>query len=111
MKRITDSSECCKSELDLFYSLPTNSSIISSSYITVSSNPLSGEEENFDININGSEEYTDLSDIYLKLQVQITNGDSFDSNNFPIGPINNFGHSLFKKIDLSIGSGLTKKLV
>ena len=60
MKRIENSADGCKSELDLFYSLPTNNSIISSSYITVPSNPLSGNEENFEINVIGSEEYTDL---------------------------------------------------
>ena len=40
MQKIKDSIECCKSELDLFYTLPTNTSILSSSYITISSNPL-----------------------------------------------------------------------
>ena len=111
MKSISDSTECCKSELDLFYSLPTNTSITSSSYMTVSSNPLSGNEENFEINVNGSDEYTDLSDIFMKLEIEITNEKAFDETEFKIGPINNLGHSLFKKIDLSIGSGLNKKLV
>ena len=71
MNRIKNSGECCKSELDLFYTVPTNTSIQSSSYTTVSSNPLMGHEENFQININESDEYTDLSDIYLKLEVEI----------------------------------------
>ena len=111
MKRIENSADGCKSELDLFYSLPTNNSIISSSYITVPSNPLSGNEENFEINVIGSEEYTDLSDIFMKLEIEISDGTDFNEANFDIGPINNFAHSLFKKIDLSIGSGLNKRLV
>lgn len=111
MKRIENSIDCSKLELDLFYSLPTNNSILSSSYITVSSNPLSGLEENFEINCNGSEEYTDLSDIFIKLEIELTNGSEFKSEEFNISTINNLGHSLFKKIDLSIGTGLNKKLV
>ena len=112
MNRIKNSGECCKSELDLFYTVPTNTSIQSSAYTTVSSNPLMGHEENFQININESEEYTDLSDIYLKLEVEIKNTNTeFGEENFKIGPINNFAHSLFKKIELSIGSGLNRKLV
>ncbi len=112
MNRIKNSGECCKSELDLFYTVPTNTSIQSSAYTTVSSNPLMGHEENFQININESEEYTDLSDIYLKLEVEIKKTNTnFDEENFKIGPINNFAHSLFKKIELSIGSGLNRKLV
>lgn len=111
MNCIKNSGECCKSELDLFYSVPTNTSILSSSYFSVSSNPLSGSEENFQINITGSEEYIDLSDIYLKLEVEIKNKNEFDEQDFKSGPINNFGHSLFKKIELSIGCGLNRKLV
>ncbi len=93
MNCIKNSGECCKSELDLFYSIPTNTSILSSSYLTVSSNPLKGSEENFEINITGSEEYVDLSDIYLKLEVEIKNEKKFDEQDFKTGPINNFGHS------------------
>ncbi len=66
MQKIKDSIECCKSELDLFYTLPTNRSILSSSYITISSNPLLGTEENIHVDIPGSEEYTDLSDMFFK---------------------------------------------
>ena len=111
MNCIKNSGECLKSELDLFYSVPTNTSIISSAYTTVSSNPLLGNEENFQININGSEEYTDLSDIYLELEIAITNNEQFDESKFLIGPINNLAHSLFKRVELSIGCGLNRKLV
>lgn len=111
MHKIKDSMECCKSELDLFYTLPTNTSILSSSYLTVSSNPLLGTEENFHIDIPGSEEYTDLSDMYLKVEVEITNNGDFNEENFKIGPINNLAHSLFKRVDMSIGTGFNKKLV
>lgn len=111
MQKIKDSIECCKSELDLFYTLPTNTSILSSSYITISSNPLLGTEENIHVDIPGSEEYTDLSDMFLKVEIEITNNTEFKDEDFKIGPINNLAHSLFKRVDLSIGTGFNKKLV
>ena len=65
MTSISGSMPCCKSELDLFYSLPTNTSITSSSYTNVGANvPLTGIEENFSIEIVGNEDYIDLNDIY-----------------------------------------------
>ena len=113
MTSISGSSPCCKSELDLFYSLPTNTSITSSSYTNVESSPLTGTEENFKIDIVGNDDYIDLNDIYLKLEVQLikVDGTTFMDKDSKIGPINNLAHSLFRKIDLSIGKGLQKTLV
>ena len=56
---------------NLFYSLPTNTSIISSNYTNISLQKISGDETSFEINVPGTDEYTDLSDIYLKLEVSI----------------------------------------
>ncbi len=112
MRLITNSSPCCKSELDLFYSPPTNTSILSSSYVEAHpQTPLTGSEETFSIDIPGSDEYTDLNDIYLSLEVSLSKTDVTLENTSPIGPINNFAHSLFKRIDLSIGHNLTRTIV
>ena len=116
MTSISGSMPCCKSELDLFYSLPTNTSITSSSYTNVGANvPLTGLEENFSIEIVGNEDYIDLNDIYLKLELRlvevVTDTTSAITTTSEVGPINNFAHSLFRKIDLSIGKGLQKTLV
>ncbi len=112
MRLITNSSPCCKSELDLFYSPPTNTSILSSSYVEAHpQTPLTGSEETFSIDIPGSDEYTDLNDIYLSLEVILSKQDTKFENTSPIGPVNNLGHSLFKRIDLSIGHNLTRTIV
>ena len=112
MRLLTNSSPCCKSELDLFYSPPTNTSILSSSYLEAHpQTPLTGSEETFSIDIPGSDEYTDLNDIYLSLEVSLSKTDVTLENTSPIGPINNFAHSLFKRIDLSIGHNLTRTIV
>ncbi len=110
MTSIGGSMPCCKSELDLFYSLPTNTSIISSSYTNVQQ-ILTGKEENFSIDIVGNDDYIDLNDIYLKLEVKICEDAELITTNSQVGPINNFAHSLFRKIDLSIGKGLQQTLV
>ena len=111
MQSIKGSSTCSKSELDLFYSPPTNTSIISSNYTNITLANLSGEEPSFEINVPGTDEYTDLSDIYVKLEVSIEKNATRITENTKVGPINNFGHSLFKKIELKIGAGLNRKLV
>ena len=111
MKTIIGSHACSKSELDLFYSLPTNTSIISSNYTNISLQKISGDENSFEINVPGTDEYTDLSDIYLKLELSIEKDNTKITQQDNIGPINNFGHSLFKKIELKIGAGLNRKLV
>ena len=47
MRSIKGSNACSKSELDLFYSLPTNTSILSSNYTNVSLANLAGDELSF----------------------------------------------------------------
>ena len=112
MKLISNSSACCKSELDLFYSPPTNTSILSSAYTTVKAKDLLGTEENFSIEISPTDEYTDLNDCYLSVEVDIKKNDgSLMAATDKIGVVNNLGHSLFKKIELSIGKDLGRELV
>ena len=111
MKLISKSSPCCKSELDLFYSPPTNTSILSSAYTTVSSKALDGSEESFEIGLVGNSSYVDLNDIYLILEVSITKNGAKMGTSDKIAPVNNLAHSIFKRIDLSIGRGLTREVV
>jgi len=51
----------------------------------------------------GSDEYTDLNDIYLSLEVILSKQDAKFENTSLIGTVNNLGHSLFQRIYLSIG--------
>ena len=74
--------------------MPTNTSIISSNYTNISLQKISGDETSFEINVPGTDEYTDLSDIYLKLEVSIEKNNVKIEQNDKIGPINNFEHRL-----------------
>ena len=71
-KSIKNSKDCIKSELDLFYTLPTNTSILRSN-ITVypTSVPLDGSEDIFSIDVPANDEFTDLNDIFLQVEVNI----------------------------------------
>lgn len=107
MSMIKNSAACSKSELDLFYTLPTNTSIIRSNITSFVVPPLDGSEDTFSIEIPGTEEYTDLNDIFLEIDVKIQ-----DIKTTTIcSPINNFGHSLFRNIELSIGTGLKTVMI
>ena len=72
-----DSSECAKSELDLFYLPPTQVSIEKSQW--VEHRPLASIGENSNVikfMVNGTgEEYVDLSETYLHLNFQVFNKD------------------------------------
>jgi hypothetical protein len=113
MSTFSNSSACSKSELDIFYTLPTNTSILKSNIsIFPTLNPLSGTEDTFTIEIPPTEEYTDLNDIFLEIDVSIPKIKELLSSVKPdCSPINNFAHSLFKNIELSIGVGLKKTLI
>jgi len=52
--------------------------------------------------LSGIDEYTDLNDIYLSLEVILSKQDAKFENTSLIVPVNNLGHSLFQRIDLSI---------
>lgn len=93
--------ECSKSELDLFQTFPTNNSITTSKFVYYQSNPVDVKTQSqFDILVQGSEEYLDLNDIFMEVEVNIPDF-SKDPNKL-LAPINNFGHSLFKNIELYI---------
>ena len=111
MTTIKNSKDCIKSELDLFYTLPTNTSILRSN-ITVypTSVPLDGSEDIFSIDVPANDEFTDLNDIFLQVEVNIDTI-STDTANIKVAPINNFGDSLIKTAELWIGNSLKKTLV
>jgi len=111
MTTIKNSKDCIKSELDLFYTLPTNTSILRSN-ITVypTSVPLDGSEDIFSIDVPANDEFTDLNDIFLQVEVNIDKI-STDTTNTKVAPINNFGDSLIKTAELWIGNSLKKTLV
>ena len=102
-----NSSDCVKSELDLFAVPLTQTSIESGRYVEIG--PLSSlDRGTVEFKITGSEsEYLDLSDTYIVVKAKITEADgTVCANDAEIGPVNNFLHSLFKQVDLTLGDTL-----
>lgn len=97
MTTIKNSKDCMKSELDLFHTLPTNNSILRS-HITVypTTQPLNGDEDSITISIPANEEFADLNDLFLRLEVKI---DKITSANKNVAPINNLGDSMWKNVE------------
>ena len=98
------SSECTKSELDLFSVLPTQTSIEAGTYCDY--HPLTsvvdGGPIEFDVAGNG-ESYLDLSNTYLYVKAKVTrpNGNDLEDANV-VAPVNNFLHSLFSQVDIAL---------
>lgn len=104
--------ECSKSELDLFQTFPTNNSITRSKIVVYPSNPVDIQTlSQFNITVDGSEEYIDLNDIFLEVEVSIPgisqsiSGTGSSKVYKNVAPINNFAHSLFKNVELYISHG------
>ena len=118
MAFVHDSScECTKSELDLFNVPATQTAVESSQW--VEHRPLTSLTDSAPIEfvITGSgEEYVDLSETYLQVTAQVTkpdgsdlvtkNQDGTDGVDIGIGPVNNWLHSLFSQVDLSLNGRL-----
>jgi hypothetical protein len=107
------SCECAKSELDLF-SLPwTQTSIESGIYVEYHpiSNITGGAPIEFDVTATG-DDYLDLANSFLCARAKITriNGDDLDAAD-TVGPVNNFLHSLFSQVDVSLnGTQITSSM-
>lgn len=110
MTTIKNSKDCIKSELDLFYTLPTNTSILRSN-ITVypTTQPLNGDEDSITIAIPANEEFADLNDIFLRLEVKIDK--ITESSTKKVAPINNFGDSIWKNVECWLGTSLKTNLI
>lgn len=109
MTTIKNSKDCMKSELDLFHTLPTNTSILRSN-ITVypTTQPLNGDEDSITISIPANEEFADLNDLFLRLEVKI---DKITSANKKVAPINNLGDSMWKNVECWLGTSLKSILI
>jgi hypothetical protein len=102
------SCECAKSELDLFSIPATQTSVESGMYVDYHpvSSITSGAPIEFDVNATG-EDYLDLSNSLLHLRAKIVkaNGDDLEAAS-SVGPVNNFLHSLFSQVDVSLNGTL-----
>lgn len=102
------SCECAKSELDLFSVPATQTSIESGIYVEY--HPISSitgaAPIEFDVTASG-DDYLDLANSFLCVRAKITraNGDNLDAAD-TVGPVNNFLHSLFSQVDVSLNGTL-----
>ena len=102
------SCECAKSELDLFSIPATQTSIENGTYVEY--HPIStisgGAPIEFDVTATG-DDYLDLTNSYLHVRAKITraNGSDLEAAD-TVGPVNNFLHSLFSQIDVSLNGTL-----
>lgn len=102
------SCECTKSELDLFQTPPTQTSVDSGTYVEY--HPVSslsdGAPIEFEVSSSG-DDYIDFANSYLYVKAKITraNGNKLDAAD-PVGPVNNFLHSLFSQVDVSLNGTL-----
>lgn len=98
------SCECTKSELDLFSIPPTQTSIDNG--IDVEYHPISslsdGAPIEFEVSSSG-DDYIDYANSYLYVRAKITraNGTNLEETD-TVGPVNNFLHSLFSQVDVSL---------
>ena len=95
------STECTKSELDLFSIPPTQVSLEKGHWID--HQPISSVTDNGPITFvsPGTEDYVDLSKTILVVRAKVTkaNGADLDADE-EVAPVNNFLHSLFKQVDV-----------
>ena len=97
MKHFNDSQECVKSELDLFLTPGTNTSITNGGWFEI--NPTSSLSVGTPIEFRyegSSNHYLQLSRTSLYLQVSIYKDKVFVTSD-DTAPINNFLHSLFSQ--------------
>ena len=103
----THSNECMKSELDLFSVPPTQTSIESSYWCQYK--PISALADDGPIEFvvpGNSDEYLDISHTLLYVRVILKTdavlGSGRDEDVANVGPVNNFLHSLFSQVDVSL---------
>ncbi|XP_057332076.1 uncharacterized protein F54H12.2-like [Microplitis mediator] len=95
------SSECVKSELDLFTIPPTQTSIEYSEWTHYNSVSSITDDSPIEFVIPGhGDEYIDLPHTMLKVRAQIIAADNTYAADDKVGPINNLLHSMFNQIDV-----------
>ena len=99
------SCDCTKSELDLFSVPPTQTSIDSGYWTDTHPTASVTEDGPIEFDIPGEgEQYYDLSNLQLYVKAKIVKNDNtaIGADDHP-GPVNNWLHSLFEQVELSLG--------
>jgi hypothetical protein len=96
--------QCSKFELDLTRTTPIQTSIENSIWDNIEPNSSWNSNSVITFNINGSnDKYIDLSQTRLYIKLDVKKGDAGIGTK-SISTVNNFLHSLFKNIEVKIGS-------
>ena len=102
------SCECTLSQLDLFSVPPTQTSVVGgqwTEFFPVSS--ITSDTAPIEFNINGGDDYLDLSSTILQVQAKIVKEDGSDlEDDDQIGPVNLFLQSMFSQVDVSLNGRL-----
>jgi len=102
----THSSECIKSELDLFSLTPTQTSIESSQWIYYKPVTSLADDSPIEFVIPGhGEDYLDLTHTMLSLRIRVESERGENTSVAPdgeakVGPVNHLLHSMFNQIDV-----------
>jgi len=102
----THSSECIKSELDLFSLPPTQTSIESSQWIYYKPVTSLADDSPIEFVIPGhGEDYLDLTHTMLSLRIRVESESGENTSVAPdgeakVGPVNHLLHSMFNQIDV-----------
>jgi hypothetical protein len=100
--------KCASNELDLFSVPLTQMSVESGKFVEYRpvSTLMNGLPIEFDIASSG-DDFIDFANSYILVKVKITkaNGNNLDDND-AVGPVNNFLHSLFSQVDVSLNGTL-----
>ena len=99
-----NSGECGVSELDLHAVPPTQTSMLKSTFTGIETKNSLGDGSNINFTIGKSQEYTNLSEnyVYLELEVLKANGEAIADTDV-VAPVNNLGHSLLKDVQVTVG--------
>ena len=99
-----NSGECVVSELDLHALPPTQTSIFKTTFLGIETKNSLTDGSNINFTIGKSQEYTDLTENYLQLECEVlkSDGNALAATDV-VAPVNNFGHSLFKDVQVSMG--------
>ena len=101
---------CCKSELDLFSTYPTNTSILESKVSEINTTTILSNSAATNLlifEVKGTPDYLNMAETKLYMNLALRKNDNTKiGKNKLLGVINNFGHSLIKRADLEILNGI-----
>jgi len=102
------SCECTKSELDLFFVPPTQTSMEQGSWVEYHPLTMVSDGWSIEFDVSGTgDDYIDFANtmLYVKAKVTQDNGNNLAAN-AEVGLVNLFLHSLFLQVDISLNGTL-----